>query len=348
MANSSSISIVMTEDVQSLDEVVVVGMGTQRKASVIGSIASVRMADLKVPSRSLENALVGRMAGIIGVQRSGEPGQDASSFWIRGISTFGANQDPLVLVDGVERSMTNISPEEIESVSILKDASATAVYGVRAANGVVLVTTRKGEASEKPSIELKMEYGVSQLTRMPKLLDGANFMELYNEANGTPIYSDAVIEATRLGTDPYLYPNVDWFNEIFKKNSDNSNISLNVHGGGKVARYFVSVGIMNEHGNYRDNPTNSYKSNISLTKYNYRANVDVSLSKSTTLDLELGGWLIDSHNPGMTSSELLIRHILRILLIFLYVILMVLMRMVVNIMYGPEATPLLRRILLSV
>lgn len=348
VANSSSISIVMTEDVQSLDEVVVVGMGTQRKASVIGSIASVRMADLKVPSRSLENALVGRMAGIIGVQRSGEPGQDASSFWIRGISTFGANQDPLVLVDGVERSMTNISPEEIESVSILKDASATAVYGVRAANGVVLVTTRKGEASEKPSIELKMEYGVSQLTRMPKLLDGANFMELYNEANGTPIYSDAVIEATRLGTDPYLYPNVDWFNEIFKKNSDNSNISLNVHGGGKVARYFVSVGIMNEHGNYRDNPTNSYKSNISLTKYNYRANVDVSLSKSTTLDLELGGWLIDSHNPGMTSSELLIRHILRILLIFLYVILMVLMRMVVNIMYGPEATPLLRRILLSV
>ena len=304
VANSSSISIVMTEDVQSLDEVVVVGMGTQRKASVIGSIASVRMADLKVPSRSLENALVGRMAGIIGVQRSGEPGQDDSSFWIRGISTFGANQDPLVLVDGVERSMTNISPEEIESVSILKDASATAVYGVRAANGVVLVTTRKGEASEKPSIELKMEYGVSQLTRMPKLLDGANFMELYNEANGTPIYSDAVIEATRLGTDPYLYPNVDWFNEIFKKNSDNSNISLNVHGGGKVARYFVSVGIMNEHGNYRDNPTNSYKSNISLTKYNYRANVDVSLSKSTTLDLELGGWLIDSHNTGMTSSEL--------------------------------------------
>ena len=178
VGNSSSISLVMTEDVQSLDEVVVVGMGTQRKASVIGSIASVRMADLKVPSRSLENALVGRMAGIIGVQRSGEPGQDASSFWIRGISTFGANQDPLVLVDGVERSMTNISPEEIESVSILKDASATAVYGVRAANGVVLVTTRKGEASEKPSIELKMEYGVSQLTRMPKLLDGARLMEL--------------------------------------------------------------------------------------------------------------------------------------------------------------------------
>ena len=203
---SASISIVMTEDVQALDEVVVVGMGTQRKASVIGSISSVRMADLKVPSRSLENALVGRMAGIIGVQRSGEPGQDTSSFWIRGISTFGANQNPLVLVDGVERSMTNISPEEIESVSILKDASATAVYGVRAANGVVLVTTRKGEAAEKPSIELKMEYGVSQLTRMPKLLDGASFMELYNEANGTSIYRDDVINATRLGTDPYLYP----------------------------------------------------------------------------------------------------------------------------------------------
>lgn len=299
-----SISIVMEEDVEALDEVVVVGMGTQRKASVIGSISSVKMADLKVPSRSLENALIGRMSGVIGVQRSGEPGYDTSSFWIRGISTFGANQSPLILVDGVERSMTNISPEEIESVSILKDASATAVYGTRAANGVVLVTTRKGVASEKPNIELKMEYGISKLTKLPRLLGGADFMRLYNEAIGYESYSAECIAATEAGTDPYLYPDVNWFDEIFKDNSNNSDISLSINGGGKVARYFVSVGIMNEKGNYREDPQSAYSSNISLTKYNYRANVDISLTNSTTLDLELGGWLTDGHYPGVSSSDL--------------------------------------------
>ncbi len=301
---SLTVDAVLTEEVNELDEVVVVGMGKQRKASVIGAISGVSITELKTPSRSLSNGLAGRLAGIIAVQRSGEPGYDNASFWIRGISTFGANQSPLVLVDGVERSMDNLDPEEVESVSILKDASATAVYGVRAANGVVLVTTRKGEASSKPAIELKMETGISQLTRMPKLLDGVNFMKLYNEAAGQEFYSAQRIEDTKNGVDPYLNPNINWFDEMFKDNANNSIISLNVRGGGQVARYFISFGVLGETGNFRNNPENDYKSNISLQRYNFRTNVDVSVTKSTILDIELGGYLIDSHYPGESTSEL--------------------------------------------
>lgn len=301
---SLTVDVVMQEDVKALDEVVVVGMGSQRRASVIGSISTVKMSELKTASRSLTNSLAGRLAGIVAVQRSGEPGYDNANFWIRGISTFGANKTPLILVDGVERSMDNLDPEEIESVSILKDASATAVYGNRAANGVVLVTTRKGEALGKPSIELKMEYGISKLTRVPKLLDGVNYMKLYNEAAGKVVYSQQRIEETAQGKDPFLYPNVNWFDQIFKNKSDNGIISLNVRGGGQVARYFVSMGVLNENGNFRSDPQNNYKSNIKLDRYNFRTNIDISVTKSTILDIELGGYLIDAHYPGTGTSDL--------------------------------------------
>lgn len=305
-ASDQRFRVVMIEQVERMDEVVVVGMGSQRRASVVGSVSNIQMSQLKIPNRSLSNSFAGRLAGVVAVQRSGEPGYDNSNFWIRGISTFGSNRTPLILVDGVERSdaMNNLDPEEIESVSILKDASATAVYGVRAANGVVLVTTRKGVARDKASVELKMEYGVSQLTRMPKLLDGVSYMQLYNEAAGTDIFSAEKIEATRLGTDPYLNPNVNWFDEIFKKNSNNKNVSINVNGGGQTARYFVSFGYMDENGNFRDNPANDYRSNISYQRYNFRTNVDVSLTSSTRLDVEVGGHLVDSHYPGTGTASL--------------------------------------------
>lgn len=301
---SLSLDIVMEENVKGLDEVVVVGMGTQRRASVIGSISTVRVADLRTASRSLTNSLAGRMAGIVAVQRSGEPGYDNANFWIRGISTFGSNRSPLILVDGVERAMENLDPEEIESVSILKDASATAVYGVRAANGVVLITTRKGRASETPDIGLKAEYGISKLTRMPKLLGGVDYMTLYNEAAGKQVYSQERIEKTAEGTDPYLYPDVNWFDQIFKDNSNNGIVSLNVRGGGQVARYFVAGSAFQESGNFRDNPQSAYKSNINLDRYNFRTNVDVSLTKSTIVEIELGGYLIDSHYPGTGTNDL--------------------------------------------
>jgi len=298
VGEKTSIDIILQEDITTLDEAVVVGMGKQRKASVVGSISSISVNDLTVTSRSLTNALSGRMSGAVVVQRSGEPGNDDASFWIRGISTFGANKTPLILVDGVERDMNDLSVDEIESISILKDASATAVYGVRAANGVVLVTTRKGVA-QKPSVELKMEYGVADLPNMPKYLDGPDYARLYNEALGRVNYSEEYIKNTRLQTDPYLYPNVNWFDETFKKYSHNAQTTINVRGGGEVARYFVSFGYLDETGNLKNDPLNTYDSNIDLQRYNFRTNVDISLNKSLTLDLEVGGYLKDLHTPGI-------------------------------------------------
>jgi TonB-dependent SusC/RagA subfamily outer membrane receptor len=298
VGSKTAIDVILQEDVTTLDEAVVVGMGTQRKASVIGSISTISMNDLKIPSRSLTNALSGRMSGAVIVQRSGEPGNDDASFWIRGISTFGSNRTPLILVDGVERSMTDLSVEEIESISILKDASATAVYGVRAANGVVIVSTRKGIA-QKPSVELKMEYGVTDLPSLPKYVDGSTYQQLYNEAMGKEYFSPEYIANTRSGVDPYLYPNVNWFDEIFKKYGNNTQTTINVRGGGEVARYFVSFGYLDEAGNLRNNPENAYESNINLKRYNFRSNVDISLTKSMILDIEVGGHLIDLHTPGI-------------------------------------------------
>lgn len=301
VTDNKSIDIVLEEDLAILDEAVVVGMGVQRKVSVIGAISTVSVNDMKVPTRSLTNALAGRMAGAVVVQRTGELGNDNGSFWIRGISTFSANRSPLILVDGVERDMQDISVEEVESVSILKDASATAVYGVRAANGVVIVTTRKGVA-QKPVIEFKVEHGISDLPTLPRYLGGADYAMLYNEAFGQENYSPEVIEKIRSGADPYLYPNVNWFNEIYKKYSNNSQTTLNVRGGGETARYFVGFGYMNESGNLQNNPDTEYKTNMNLQRYNFRSNVDISLSKTTVVDLEVGGSLTDLHTPGVGSE----------------------------------------------
>jgi len=293
----TAIDVVLKEKLSDLDEVMVVGMGVQRKASVIGAISTVKMDDLKIPVRSLTNALAGKMAGAVVVQRTGELGRDGGNLWIRGVSTFGANRSPLILVDGVERDMSDVSVEEVESVSILKDASATAVYGVRAANGVVLVTTRRGIA-QAPVIELKTEYGLSDLPMLPKFLSGADYAMLYNEALGRENYSKEYIENTKNGTDPYLYPNVNWFDETYKKYAYNTTTTLNVRGGGEVARYFVGLGYIHENGNLKDNPDGDYKSNLDLQRYNFRSNVDVTLSKSTILELEIGGNLTDLRTPG--------------------------------------------------
>lgn len=298
ISSRTTVDVVLQEDISALEELVVVGMGKQKKASVIGAISTVKMEDLQVPTRSLTNALAGKMAGAVVVQRTGELGRDNGGIWIRGISTFSANRSPLILVDGVEREMQDISVEEIESVSILKDASATAVYGVRAANGVVIVTTRRGRV-QKPSIDFVAESGRSDLPNLPKFIDGADYAMLYNEALGRENYTPEFIENVRNGSDPYLYPNVNWYNEIYKKYSANSQANLNIRGGGEVARYYVGFGYMNEAGNYNDNPDNDYKSNMKLERYNFRSNVDISLTKTTEIGLEVSGSLTDLHTPGV-------------------------------------------------
>lgn len=301
VGNKLSIDVVLSESATLLSETVVVGMGKQRKASVIGAISQVPISDIKAPNRSLTASLSGRIAGSVVVQRSGEPGRDAADFWIRGISTFGGNKSPLILVDGVERDMQDIAVEEVESLSILKDASATAVYGVRAANGVVLVTTRKGIA-QKPQIDLKVETGISDLPNMPEFLGGSDYARLVNEASGKVTYSPEFIQKMESGVDPYLYPNVNWFNETFKKFSNNTNASLSIRGGGEVARYFISASFMSDNGNFKENKNTDYSSNASLERYNFRSNVDVTLTKSTVLNIELGANLVDTRSPGIGGS----------------------------------------------
>lgn len=298
VGKSTSGDIIMEEDVHELEETVIVGMGKQRKASVIGSISSVSISDLEVPQRNLTNALSGRIAGAVVVQRSGEPGKDNADFWVRGISSFGANQKPLILVDGVERDMSDLSIEEVESISILKDASATAVYGVRAANGVVLVTTRKGIA-QKPVIELKLEGGFSDLPNTPQLLDGVNYAKLANEALGYEQYDKDFIRNLESGANPYLYPNVNWTKELFSKFSFNTNAAINIRGGGERARYYLSASFLEDNGNLKNSPETDYQSNIKLRRYNFRSNIDLTLTKTTNLSLEIGANMTDMHQPGI-------------------------------------------------
>lgn len=298
-----AIDVTLREESTLLEEAVVVGMGAQRKASVIGSISSIKTDELAIPQRSLVSSLSGRIAGATIVQRSGEPGYDNAQFWVRGIATMSSNKSPLILVDGVERDMTNLSIEEVGSISILKDASATAVYGVRAANGVVLVTTRKGVA-QKPSVEVKLESGVSDLPNMPKFLDGPNYARLYNEALGRENYSEEYIDYMERGVNRFLYPNVNWFDQIFKKYSNNTNANITVRGGGERARYFISAGFLQDNGNFKDYGLNDYSTNVSLRRYNFRSNIDVTLTKSTIVNLEIGAHLTDAHEPGVGSRKL--------------------------------------------
>ena len=299
---SLNLDVFLDEDTLEMEEAVVVGMGYQRKASVIGAISAVKNDELQIPQRNLTNALAGKVAGAVVVQRSGEPGLDNAEFWIRGISTFStSNSTPLVLVDGVERSMSDLAIEEIESISVLKDASATAVYGVRGANGVVLVTTRKGIA-QKPEISVKIEGGVTAMQNLPKMISGADYMRLANEYMGSEMYSEEAIYHTENHTDPFLYPDVDWVKTMFKPYSNNYSASVSVRGGGERARYYVTFAYLKDNGNFYNNPDNDYSSNIHLTRYNFRSNVDMTLTKTTTLTLEIGANMTDTHQPGVANG----------------------------------------------
>ncbi|MCM1178245.1 MAG: TonB-dependent receptor [Bacteroides sp.] len=299
---SLALDIVLMDDTLEMDEAVVVGMGHQRKASVIGAISAVPKDELMVPQRNLTNTLAGKIAGAVVVQRSGEPGMDNAEFWIRGISSLNSSA-PLVLVDGVERDMSNLSIEEIENISVLKDASATAVYGVRAANGVVLVTTRKGQASQRPVIDVKIESGLSEMSWLPEFIDGPNYMRMYNEAVGYSHYTPEQIEATASGIDPYLYPDVNWMNELFTRWANNTSASINIRGGGERARYYVTAAYMRDNGNLYTSPETDYSTNIHVTRYNFRSNIDINLTKSTILSLEIGANMTDSHQPATAGNS---------------------------------------------
>ena len=299
--------IVMKERVNELEAAVVVGHSTQRKISVTGAITNVDVKDLKAPATSISNMLGGRIPGIISQLKSGEPGKDNADFWIRGISTFGAGSSALVLIDGVEGNINTLDPEDIESFSILKDASATAVYGVRGANGVVLVTTKKGVAG-KLSVNVKVNAGMSYSPRMPNYVDANTYASLANEASmsrgGDPIYNSVDLALFKSGLDPDLHPNVDWRNAILKDATWNQQYHIGISGGAQVARYYMSLGVLNKDALFKqDQGVNKYNTNVAYKQYNFRANVDVNLTKTSILTLGLEDIMINQNYPGFGNDS---------------------------------------------
>lgn len=310
--------IVMTEELSALDELVVVGYGEQRKVSVIGAQSSLKSSDVKVPVANLGSAIAGRLAGVVAVQRSGEPGHDDSDIWIRGISTF-ANQNtkPLVLVDGVERSFSNIDPEDIESFTVLKDASATAVYGVRGANGVIIIKTKPGKAG-KPSFSVDYYEGITRLTKTVDMADAYQYMDAANHAyknsTGFTLYTPQYIEATRKANgllpndDPrlynkYLYPSVDWMDEIFKEWGNNHRVNMNVRGGSPNASYYISTSLYNETGLTKTDQLQSYNANMTFTRYNFTSNINLKASDKTSIDLGVQGYVSEGNYPAISTSD---------------------------------------------
>lgn len=296
-----NINVVLHEDSKALDEVVVVGYGQQKKESVVVSISSVKPKDIVVPTRSLANSLAGQVAGLIAVQRSGEPGYDQAEFWIRGVSTFAGGTSPLVLVDGVPRDMNDIEPDEIETFSVLKDAAATAIYGAEGANGVVLVTTKRGRV-EKAKISFKTEHTISSPTRLPEFVGSADYLSLFNEAlhneGQLPRFSDELIAHYRNNDDPDLYPNSNWINELLRKNTFNHRYTLNVRGGTEKARYFVSGAYYNESGLFKNRPNGVYDTNIGIDRFNLRSNIDMDVSPTTTVGVDLAMQYLITNYPG--------------------------------------------------
>lgn len=309
IGEKSEINVKMFESKDSvLDEVVVVGYGTQKRESIIGSISTIDANKLKVPASKISNVLAGQLSGVVSMTRSGEPGA-GSEFYIRGISTFGSNKTPLVLVDGVERSLDLVDPEDIETFSVLKDATATAVYGVRGANGVLLITTRKG-VEGKPRISVRAEAGMITPTKMPKYVNSAQWAEMYNEAygydnNGAKFYSDEVIQKYKDGSDNQLYPNVNWMKALYKNWSDSKRANVNVSGGGTMVRYYVAGSIYDESSIFRDRKNDvGYDSSVSFNKVNFRANLDVNLTTSTVLNLNLANIYERKNLPGSSTGDI--------------------------------------------
>lgn len=301
----------LEETKTALNEVVVTGMGTRKKITVTGAVTNVDVDDMKHYSTSnLSNALAGNVPGIIARQTSGQPGRNKSEFWIRGISTFGAGSSAYILVDGFEReSIDDLNIEDIESFTVLKDASATAIYGSKGANGVVLITTKRGKAGAV-KVNAKFEASYNTRTKTPEFVDGVTYAKLLNEASITrsrgEYYSPAEIELFGNGLDPDLYPNVDWTDLLLKDGSMSYRANLNLSGGGNTARYYASVSYVNDEGMYKTDKTlrDKYDTNANYSRWNYRLNVDIDLTPTTLLRLGTAGDLSMRNAPGMGDDHM--------------------------------------------
>ena len=302
-----TIKVIMKEaTATALDEVVVTGTGAQKKITMTGAVTNVDINTLKTSTSSITNALAGNIAGVMARQTSGQPGNNISEFWIRGISTFGAGSSALILVDGFERSMNELNIEDIESFTVLKDASATAIYGSRGANGVVLITTKRGKGG-KVQIDAKVETTYNTRTITPDLIDGYTYASMMNEARTTrnqePFFPEDKLYILRNGLDQDLYPNVDWMDVLLKKGAPTYRATINMNGGGSLARYYVSASYVDEGGMYKvDKGLKDYNTNANYRRWNYRLNVDMDITKTTLLKVGVSGSLDKKNEPGMSSN----------------------------------------------
>ena len=298
--------IKLSDDKNQLEDAVVVAFGKQKKESVIGSVTAIDVQTLKVPSSNLTTALAGNVAGIIAYQRSGEPGQDNADFFVRGITTFGANTSPLILIDNIELTSTDLArlqPDDIESFSIMKDATATALYGARGANGVIYVTTKRGQ--EGPAkIFARVETSISSPTSTVELADPVTYMKSYNEAISTRdplgelMYSYDKIEQTgKPGANRLIYPANDWYDMLFKNFSTAYRANVSARGGGKVATYYVTGGFTEDTGILKVDKRNSFNNNIDQKTYTLRSNVDINITPTTKLAVRLTGNFTDYTGP---------------------------------------------------
>lgn len=315
VGKSTSYTIKLEEDTEMLDEVVVTAFGAgQKKESIVGSVQTIRPTDLKVPSSNLSTSFAGRLSGVVAYQRSGQPGSNSADFFIRGVSTLSGITSPLIILDGVEVSSADLNaldPEIIDGFSILKDATATAMYGTRGANGVMIVTTKSGADLERPIIGFRIEGNVSAPTKVPKFVDGARYMEMFNEAitnqgTGDVMFTDQQIYGTRNNLNPYVFPNVDWYDEIFKDLAFNQKANFNIRGGTKKITYFMNIGVNHETGMLKNRTADlfSYNNNIDLKKYAFQNNIDFHMSNTSTISLHLNVQLNDITSPNTAVGDI--------------------------------------------
>jgi TonB-linked SusC/RagA family outer membrane protein len=317
IGNFTTLNVTMIEDLTGLDEVVVVGFGTQTKEALVGSVTTVKPEDLKIPSSNLTASFSGRVPGVIAFQSSGEPGggSDNAQFFIRGATTFGSYASPLILIDNIELTaddLARISPDDIESFSVFKDATATAIYGARGANGVIAVKTKSGELG-KPRVSVRYETTYSQATQNLKLADPITYMRLHMEAVRTrnvsvnrsdPLpYLQDKIDNTIAGTNPFVYPVTDWQKELLQDFTKNQRLNFSVSGGGKVARYYVSGSVSQDNGILKVDNQANYNNNIDNKVYNLRSNVNIDLTPTTELIVQLNSTVDDYRGPVPTGNQ---------------------------------------------
>lgn len=304
------IEIMLEEESTALEEVTVVAFGKQKKESVIGSVTTVDIGKIRGPSSNLTTSFAGNMAGMIAYQRSGEPGKDNAEFFIRGVTTFGNNNNPLILIDGIELSTTDLArlqPDDIATFSVMKDATATALYGARGANGVILVTTKMGNVGVA-KVSVRAENSFSMPTRNIEVADPVTYMKMYNEALMTRfrggvgttlegLYSQEKIDNTIAGTDPVYYPCTDWQEALLKKVTTNQRANVSIRGGGNSAQYYVSASFSHDSGMFKVDKRNNFNNNINNNSYSLRSNVNINVTKTTELVVRLNGTFDDYSGP---------------------------------------------------